>query len=213
MTTPDTSVRAATEDDAARLAEIHVAAWRATYRGVMTDQYLDGLDVGRAASVWRRNILEPREGTKHLVVQSGHEVTGFAILGPGHQLLQQPSLVPRRSDPGGRQIRSSRVREPAQPDPPSGEVTGSFRRGRLRQRSGHESGTTVSPGCCSADNDRMAFCLKYRGRRFTTAALMGALLLLAPISGCSSSAVLLHICRTSSGGGRRCGGHRRAVQH
>jgi GNAT superfamily N-acetyltransferase len=82
MTTPDTSVRAATEDDAARLAEIHVAAWRATYRGVMSDQYLDGLDVGRAASAWRRNILEPREGTKHLVVQSGHEVTGFAILGP-----------------------------------------------------------------------------------------------------------------------------------
>ncbi|GAA2143494.1 hypothetical protein GCM10009825_33900 [Arthrobacter humicola] len=34
----------------------------------------------------------------------------------------------------------------------------------------------------------MAFCLKYRGRRFTTAALMGALLLLAPISGCSSAA-------------------------
>lgn len=82
MTTPDTSVRAATEDDAARLAEIHVAAWRATYRGVMTDQYLDGLDVGRAASAWRRNIREPREGTRHLVVQGGNEVTGFAILGP-----------------------------------------------------------------------------------------------------------------------------------
>ena len=82
MTTPDTSVRAATEDDAARLAEIHVAAWRATYRGVMTDQYLDGLDVGRAASAWRRNIREPREGTMHLVVQCGNEVTGFAIVGP-----------------------------------------------------------------------------------------------------------------------------------
>lgn len=82
MTTPDIRVRAATEGDAARLAEIHVAAWRATYRGVMTDEYLDGLDVGRAASAWRRNILEPREGTIHLVAQSGNEVVGFAILGP-----------------------------------------------------------------------------------------------------------------------------------
>ncbi|MEV5050691.1 GNAT family N-acetyltransferase [Arthrobacter sp. LAR12-1-1.1] len=82
MTTPDISVRAATEDDAARLAEIHVAAWRATYRGVMTDEYLDGLDVGRAASAWHRNIMEPGEGTVHLVVQSGNEVVGFAILGP-----------------------------------------------------------------------------------------------------------------------------------
>jgi GNAT superfamily N-acetyltransferase len=82
MTTPDISVRAATEDDAARLAEVHIAAWRATYRGVMTDEYLDGLDVGRAASAWRRNILGPSEGTIHLVVQNGNEVVGFAILGP-----------------------------------------------------------------------------------------------------------------------------------
>ena len=82
MTTPDISVRAATVHDAARLAEIHIAAWRATYRGVMTDEYLDGLDIGRAASAWRRNILEPRQGTIHLVVQSAGEVAGFAILGP-----------------------------------------------------------------------------------------------------------------------------------
>ncbi len=82
MTTPDIRVRAATEDDAARLAEIHVAAWRAAYRGVMTDEYLDGLDAGRAASAWRRNILKPREGTVHLVAQRGTEVVGFAILGP-----------------------------------------------------------------------------------------------------------------------------------
>ncbi|MFF2244014.1 GNAT family N-acetyltransferase [Arthrobacter sp. NPDC058130] len=82
MSPPVMSVRAATEDDAARLAEIHIAAWRATYRGVMTDEYLDGLDAERAATAWRRNILEPREGTLHLVVQSGDEVVGFAILGP-----------------------------------------------------------------------------------------------------------------------------------
>lgn len=82
MSTLDFSVRAATEHDAARLAEVHIAAWRATYRGIMTDDYLDGLDVGRASSAWRRNILEPREGTHHLVVQSGDDVVGFAILGP-----------------------------------------------------------------------------------------------------------------------------------
>jgi len=68
MTTPEICVRPASEDDAARLAEVHVAAWRATYRGVMTDEYLDGLDVGRAASAWRRNIREPGDGTVHLVV-------------------------------------------------------------------------------------------------------------------------------------------------
>ncbi|RKR29955.1 GNAT family N-acetyltransferase [Arthrobacter oryzae] len=82
MSTPDISVRAATEDDAARLAEVHVAAWRATYRGVMTDEYLDGLDVVRAAAAWRRNIGAPAVGIEHLVVLSGTDVAGFAILGP-----------------------------------------------------------------------------------------------------------------------------------
>jgi GNAT superfamily N-acetyltransferase len=82
MTAPEINVRPATEDDAARLAEIHVAAWQATYRGIMTDEYLDALDTGRATAAWRRNIVEPRDGTIHLVVQSGDAVAGFAILGP-----------------------------------------------------------------------------------------------------------------------------------
>ena len=82
VTTPDISVRTATDADAARLAEIRIAAWRATYRGVMTDAYLDGLDVGRATTAWRQNILEPKDGIFQLVVQSGPQVVGFAILGP-----------------------------------------------------------------------------------------------------------------------------------
>jgi GNAT superfamily N-acetyltransferase len=82
MTTPEITVRPAAEHDAARLAEVHVAAWRATYRGVMSDEYLDGLDAGRASLAWRRNILEPKEGTIHLVALCGSEVAGFAILGP-----------------------------------------------------------------------------------------------------------------------------------
>ena len=99
MTTPDVSVRAATEDDADRLAEVHVAAWRATYRGVMTDEYLDGLDVGRAATAWRRNIREPREGIVHLVVHCGNEAVGFAILGPASG----------DSDPGSGQLHAINV--------------------------------------------------------------------------------------------------------
>jgi ribosomal protein S18 acetylase RimI-like enzyme len=81
MTVPNVTVRAATKHDAARLAEVHIAAWRATYRGVMTDEYLDGLDVGRASLAWRRMILEPKDGTVHRVVQSGDGVVGFAVLG------------------------------------------------------------------------------------------------------------------------------------
>ncbi|MCC9198085.1 GNAT family N-acetyltransferase [Arthrobacter sp. zg-Y820] len=76
------SVRPPVESDADRLAAIHIAAWRAAYRGVMSDEYLDGLDSPRYADNWRRNILNPSEGTVHLVAQAGDEVVGFAVVGP-----------------------------------------------------------------------------------------------------------------------------------
>jgi Acetyltransferases len=78
---PDTTVRAATELDAMELAHVLRNAWRATYRGVMTDEYLDGLDVERMATNWGRTILRPDEETVHLVAETRGKVVGFASLG------------------------------------------------------------------------------------------------------------------------------------
>lgn len=82
MVSTTRSVRQAEEQDAARLAEIHIAAWQATYRGVMSDEYLDGMDIEHATTNWRRNIVDPRKGTEHLVVVVDDQPAGFAILGP-----------------------------------------------------------------------------------------------------------------------------------
>jgi GNAT superfamily N-acetyltransferase len=41
----DTTVRRATPNDAPELAEIHVAAWRQAYRGIVPDWYLEGFTV------------------------------------------------------------------------------------------------------------------------------------------------------------------------
>lgn len=76
------TVRPAVDHDAGRLAEIHIAAWQATYRGIMTDERLDGMSVERAASNWRRNIADPAKGTEHLVVVHDNLPVGFAIFGP-----------------------------------------------------------------------------------------------------------------------------------
>jgi len=38
-------IHLATPDDALPLARLHVAAWRAAYRGLVPDEFLDGLDV------------------------------------------------------------------------------------------------------------------------------------------------------------------------
>ena len=36
-------VRTAQPDDAAAVAEVHVRAWQAAYRGLMADEFLDSL--------------------------------------------------------------------------------------------------------------------------------------------------------------------------
>lgn len=78
-------IRPATVEDAVQLAHVHRNSWRATYRGVLTDEYLDALDVDRMASNWRRNILRVPVGTLHLAAEVEGKVVGFASCGPARE--------------------------------------------------------------------------------------------------------------------------------
>ena len=84
-------VRRATLGDATALAQVHVAAWQAAYRGVMTDAFLDGLDVRQWAERWRQTLGGTR-GPEHtpetvLVVElEGGPLVGFAMTGHERQL-------------------------------------------------------------------------------------------------------------------------------
>lgn len=49
-------IRRARVADASRIAEIHIAAWRAAYRGIMADEVLDRLDHERITANWARNL-------------------------------------------------------------------------------------------------------------------------------------------------------------
>lgn len=64
------------------MGRIHVDAWRAAYRGVMPDTYLDGLSPSDRASMWTRNLAHPRPGQELLVIEERSTVRGFASLGP-----------------------------------------------------------------------------------------------------------------------------------
>ena len=75
-------IRPPLERDARGLAEVHAAAWRAAYRGAMTDEYLDGMDVERMTEGWRRGITAPTQGTAPLLAEVSGEVAGFVIVGP-----------------------------------------------------------------------------------------------------------------------------------
>ncbi len=77
-------VRSAALIDAPALGRIGVAAWRAAYRGIISDEYLDGLSVEQRTESWRRGLALPVEdGQARLVVEADDgEVVGFVVTGP-----------------------------------------------------------------------------------------------------------------------------------
>ena len=58
-------------------------AWQSAYRGVMPDDYLDGLQAQDHASRWREHLIAPSSDALLLVAADEQErVVGFASLGP-----------------------------------------------------------------------------------------------------------------------------------
>lgn len=54
MQQPEYSIRRATVEDAAALAQVHEATWRETYVGLLSEQMLDALTADARAAAWRR---------------------------------------------------------------------------------------------------------------------------------------------------------------
>ena len=52
-------IRPATSGDAPGIARVQVLTWQQTYRGILPDPFLDGLDVERSAESWRARAYAP----------------------------------------------------------------------------------------------------------------------------------------------------------
>jgi GNAT superfamily N-acetyltransferase len=77
------TIRAALVDDARRVAEIHVAAWRAAYRGHMPDEVLDNLSVDQRAQHWTQIVAAPTSPERRLwLADVDGRVDAFAATGP-----------------------------------------------------------------------------------------------------------------------------------
>lgn len=85
------TIRPMAADDAPRVGEVHVGAWRAAYRGIMADEYLDGLLAEDRADMWRR-INEDRRGSTRDVIVVDDQIVGFAAYGPAHDPVADPSV-------------------------------------------------------------------------------------------------------------------------
>lgn len=77
-------LRPAVLSDASAIAEVHVRAWRETYRGIMTDAVLDGLSVEASAQRWSAAIsaLSEKRQLLCVAVDDLDTIVGFAGAGP-----------------------------------------------------------------------------------------------------------------------------------
>lgn len=71
-------VRAATSADVEAIARVHVESWRSAYRGLLPDDYLDGLSVERRTEVWRRLVADVGDDRGVLVLDDQGIVVGFS---------------------------------------------------------------------------------------------------------------------------------------
>ncbi len=74
------TVRDATANDAIEVARVHIRAWQAAYRGLMPDEYLDGLREEERASRYSLGSTGSETPETILAVDDG-AIRGFASIG------------------------------------------------------------------------------------------------------------------------------------
>lgn len=95
--------------DCAALAEAHVRAWQAAYRGIMPDAYLDGLESEERARQWAATLFDPPSGFQCVVAELDGRVCGFATFGPDPDDAEAGELYALNVDPDcwGRRVGSA----------------------------------------------------------------------------------------------------------
>jgi ribosomal protein S18 acetylase RimI-like enzyme len=86
------TLRDATAADARAIAEIHVAAWRSAYRGLVPDAVLDGLSAEDREAMWRGGLVAPEPGWGCLVAEDRGNIVGFVGYGPPDDAEAGPDL-------------------------------------------------------------------------------------------------------------------------
>jgi ribosomal protein S18 acetylase RimI-like enzyme len=85
-------VRSARPSDAPRIARLDVEIWRATYAGILTNQFLVGLSIHRREIGWAAVIeREPRDVL--VAVDSDGLIVGFGSCGRGREKVQPAGEV------------------------------------------------------------------------------------------------------------------------
>src|SRR5450631_2082792 len=80
-TEPTVMLRGARCEDATGIANVHVASWRSTYRGLMPDNFLEQLAVEPRERYWAGLLCTDNPVQYMFVAESGGQIVGFAAGG------------------------------------------------------------------------------------------------------------------------------------
>jgi GNAT superfamily N-acetyltransferase len=76
------AIRRATAADAPAIARVRIESWRTTYRGLIPDSYLDGMQVDASTALWERVLTAEASPASVFVATLRDEVVGFAAGNP-----------------------------------------------------------------------------------------------------------------------------------
>jgi len=82
-------IRPAVVADAASIAHIHVASWRAAYAGIVSQTYLDSLDESQFAERWR-DWITTETSALIFIAEIDDTLCGFASAGPIRKQTHKP---------------------------------------------------------------------------------------------------------------------------
>src|SRR5687768_12078015 len=77
---PDYTLREANAGDAEAIAALHTDSWRRTYRGMMSDAFLDGGALDDRRRVWRERLGTPDADRLVVVADAGGRIAGFVCV-------------------------------------------------------------------------------------------------------------------------------------
>lgn len=78
-------IREARPLDAIPIAEVHIRSWQETYRGLMTDFYLDNLPFAEGTArcnFWKGYLSDPANARRTWVAEENGDIVGFVNVGP-----------------------------------------------------------------------------------------------------------------------------------
>ena len=84
--TEPVEIRPARVEDARAISQVHIESWRATYPGIVPQDYIDSLDVDVFTERWGNRLAAHPEMLIY-VAEAGQRICGFASGGPARAEL------------------------------------------------------------------------------------------------------------------------------